>query len=143
MKPTVPMVATELANRLRTDIMAELTDFRANDAAMGAQLLDMIAERWDSEAANLVAENRAFRALVLRAAEELGDAQAAQSASGDDEDLRISSLERENDRLREALIRVHTLAEQTDGEAPRALTDAIWDALRQSVEARRVGSANF
>jgi hypothetical protein len=143
MKPTVPMVATELANRLRTDIMAELTGFRANDAAMGAQLLDMIAERWDSEAANLVAENRAFRALVLRAAEELGDAQAAQSASGDDEDLRISSLERENDRLREALIRVHTLAEQTDGEAPRALTDAIWDALRQSVEARRVGSANF
>jgi hypothetical protein len=143
MKPTVPMVATELANRLRTDIMAELTGFRANDAAMGAQLLDMIAERWDSEAADLVAENRAFRSLVSRAAEELGDAQAAESASGDDEDLRISSLERENDRLRAALIRVHTLAEQVDGDAPRALIDAIWDALRQSVAARRVGSANF
>ena len=143
MKPTVPMVATELAKRLRTDIMAELTGFRANDAAMGAQLLDMIAERWDSEAANLVAENRTFRDLLGRAAEALDDRGAAKAASGNDDDLRISRLEEENDRLRDALIRVHALAERAAGDEAKSLVDAIWDALRQTVEARRVGSANF
>ncbi len=143
MKPGVEQVAGELARRLREEILPELTGFRANVAAMGAELMTMIAEQWDSAAANLVSENREFRGIVQRGSELLGDEALAAAAAGTDEDLRISALTAENDRLRAALTGLHARVEDTEGEAARALDTAIWAALRRSVEVRRVGSANF
>lgn len=143
MKPDVPKVARELAERLRTDIAAELTGFRANDAAMGAQMLDMIAERWDGAAADLVEENRNFRALLKRGAEIFGDSEFADAANGQDVDLRISSLTATNEHLRAAIIRLHARVEASDSDGAKPLDDAIWAELKRTVEARRVGSANF
>jgi hypothetical protein len=143
MKPGVAMVAAELATRLRTDLMAELTGFRANVAAMGAELLDMIAEQWDGAAANLVSENQAIRALLRQGGKLFGDSGLIEGSGGDDADLRISSLQQENERLRHALIGLHERVEADASEAARRLEDSIWDLLRRSVEIRRVGSANF
>ena len=143
MKPGVEQVAGELARRLREEILPELTGFRANVAAMGAELMTMIAEQWDGAAANLVSENREFRGLVQRGGELLGDAALAAAVAGADEDLRISALTADNDRLRAALTGLHARVEDAEGEAARALDTAIWAALRRSVEMRRVGSANF
>ncbi|MFD2579181.1 hypothetical protein ACFSTD_12505 [Novosphingobium colocasiae] len=56
MKPDVSIAVAELANRLRTDLLAELTGFRASVAAMGAAMLDMVADEWDGAAARLVRE---------------------------------------------------------------------------------------
>lgn len=137
------MVAAELATRLRTDLMAELTGFRANVAAMGAELLDMIAEQWDSAAANLVAENKAIRALLRQGGELFGATGLMENAQGDDSDLRISSLQQENERLRHALIGLHERVEADESEAARQLEDSIWALLRRSVEMRHVVSANF
>ena len=143
MKPGVEQVAAELARRLREEIYPELTGFRANVAGMGAELMTMIAEQWDGAAANLVSENRELRDILRRGGEVLADESLAAAGAGADDDLRISALTAENDRLRAALTALHARVEETEGPAARALDAAIWAALRRSVDVRRVGSANF
>lgn len=139
MKPDVPLALGELANRLRTDLLAELTGFRANVAAMGAAMLDMVAQEWDGAAARLVRENGQFRGLIDRGAA----LHAGPAAGGDDVDLRISALTAENDRLRGLITDLMARLED-DADAPaQALLDDIWAALAGSVAGRRIASANF
>lgn len=132
MKPDVSIVMRELAHRMRTDLLAELTGFRANVAAMGAQMLDMVADEWDGAAARLVRENRAFRALLQ-----------PDGLDRPDEDLRITALVRENDRLRGGLIDLMAQLENDLAPAAAARLEAIWQALARSVHDRRIASANF
>jgi hypothetical protein len=143
MKPGVSIVAAELANRLRTDLMAELTGFRANVAGMGAELLDMIAEQWDNAAANLVSENEDIRTVLKQGGEWFEDPEIMARASNHDTDLRISSLQRENEQLRQALIDLHERVEADSAERAKQIEEAIWQILRRSVQLRQVGSANF
>ena len=139
MKPDVSLALGELAHRLRTDLLAELTGFRANVAAMGAAMLDMVAQEWDGAAARLVRENGAFRALLERGAQLYGNS----PPGGDDADLRISVLTAENDRMRGLITDLmERLEEDAAGPAQTLLTD-IWTALAQTVAERRIASANF
>lgn len=139
MKPDISLAVGELANRLRTDLLAELTGFRANVAAMGAAMLDMVAQEWDGAAARLVRENGAFRALLDRGAALYGTA----APGGDDADLRISALTAENDRLRGLITDLMArLEDDASGPAQALLTD-IWTALANTVADRRIASANF
>lgn len=140
MRPFVPAAAADLAARLRSDIVPEVTGFRAGNVGMTAAMLDMIAEEWDRAAARLVEENIALRALLSRGAELTG----ARPPSGEvGPDLRISALEAVNGTLREALIRLQASVEERTDAPARALDAAIWDELRRSVERRRISSANF
>lgn len=139
MKPDVSLALGELAHRLRTDLMAELTGFRANVAGIGAAMLDMVAQEWDGAAARLVRENGALRALVAHGAG-LYDGQAP---GGDDSDLRISALTAENDRLRGLITDLMARLEDDPAEAAQDLLAAIWAALAQTVAERRIASANF
>jgi hypothetical protein len=143
MKPTVPIVAAELASRFRNDILPELTGFRANIAGMAAAMLDMIGEEWDRAAARLVEENRAVQTLLRQGAEVLGEPAFAKAADGAEEDLRISALEATNAQLRTALIDLQEKVELAAGDGARQLEKAIWKELRRSVERRRIKSANF
>ena len=97
---------------------------RAADLGIAALLLMVAAETWDDRAHILVEENRAIRAL-------LGE-------TGEDADLRLSSLTVENNRLREGLV-----ALQADAEARGdiALQDRIWAELRTSTERRKIAAA--
>ncbi|MEO0031517.1 MAG: hypothetical protein RIS94_1275 [Pseudomonadota bacterium] len=135
MKPEVPMAVRELAHRLRTDLLAELTGFRANVAAMGAAMLDMVADEWDGAAARLVRENCAFRALLEQA--------DGPPPGGNDEDLRISALTRENDRLRGLITELMERLEADSSPQAAALLAAIWQELARTVTERRITSANF
>lgn len=139
MKPDVSLALAELAHRLRTDLLAELTGFRANVAAMGAAMLDMVAQEWDGAAARLVRENTAFRALLERGAGLYGSA----SPGGHDADLRISALTAENDRLRGLITDLMALLEEDAAGPAQALLADIWTALAQTVADRRIASANF
>lgn len=122
MNPPVPAVLAELANlALRYTMPDAPPAERAANLGLSAMLLNLAAEVWDGAAANLVAENRAVRAL-------LGEA-------GEDADLRLSALKAENDRLRAALIEAHAAAEQA-GDTARL--EAIWAELRGSTERRRL-----
>jgi hypothetical protein len=77
----------------------------------------------------LVAENRAFRALLQRGASHLsGDLDL-----GDEEDLRVSALQAINARLRQGLIDLHTAVEGIDPD----LEAAIWVELVASTGRRR------
>ncbi len=135
MKPSIPAAASDLAARLRSEIVPELTGFRANNVAMGSAMIDMIAEEFDRAAARLFEENAAVRALLQRG----GVAADAPAAP----DLRVSALTAENDRLRAALIDLQTALETRSDADARALDADIWAELARSVERRRVASANF
>ena len=135
MRPFVPVAAAALAERLRAEILPELTGFRAGNVAMTAAMFDMIGEEWDRAAARLFEENAAIRALLVR-----GGVRPPQDT---DDDLRISALDANNDALRQALITLHADIEQRDDADARALEATIWDELRRSVERRKISSANF
>ncbi len=143
MKPGVPLVATEIAHRLRTDILTQLSGFPANVAAMSAQMLDMIAQHWDDAAQNLVEENDAFRQALAEGAALYGSADWAALGSGSTADVRIPTLARANEELRAGLILLHARVENDASAAARPVEEAIWSALRRSVELRRMASANF
>jgi hypothetical protein len=94
---------------------------RASDLGLTALLLTIAAEVWDGAAHTLVAENRALRALL--------------GAAGADDDLRISALKAENDRLRGRLIEAQVAAEAAGDAARQA---AIWAELVASTERRKL-----
>lgn len=140
MKPSVSAVVANAVLHLRDDIAPQLTGFRAGNASMIAAMLDMVAEEWDRAAARLVAENADLRAVLARGAAYLA---GPAEEPGADTDLRISALERENERLRERLIKLQTAVETSDDLKAQAINHSIWDLLRRSVESRRIASANF
>ena len=125
MNPPVPAVLAELAGlMIRNAAPGVVPAERASDLGLTAALLGVAAEMWDRQAAILVDENRAARAL-------LGE-------TGEDADLRLSALQAENDRLRTALIAAHAAAEAAGDSAREA---AIWAELAASTERRRISTA--
>ena len=140
MKPDLPAVLTDLADKLRNNIVPELQGFRAGSVSMTAAMLDMVVDRWDAAAHHLVEENEAIVRLLARGAPLVGTPAAP---ACDRADLRISSLSRLNDNLREALTNLHELVEGRKDEASQDLNRDIWVELRRSVNRRTIRSANF
>lgn len=122
MTPEVPAVLMQLAAVVGRSAMPGVPEpERASDLGLTAMLLALAAEVWDGAAQNLVDENRALRALLAE--------------SGSDDDLRLTKLKAENDRLRAKLIEAHVAAEQA-GDPPRL--EAIWAELAASTERRKL-----
>jgi hypothetical protein len=125
MTPQVPSVLFELSGLLMKNAQPGVPEAeRASDLGIAALLLSVAGEVWDRQAAVLVEENRAIRALLGQA--------------GDDPDLRLSALQADNNRLRAALIEAHAAAE-TAGDAAREA--AIWAELVASTERRKLSTA--
>jgi len=125
MTPPIPAVLAELAALMIRNAAPGVPDGeRANALGLTASLLAIAAETWDAAAHNLVVENRGLRALI-------GD-------TGQDDNLRLSALQAENNRLREALIALHARAE-ADVDEP--LQARIWAELIAATERRRVTTA--
>lgn len=143
MKPPVAPVAAFLATRMSQEIAPKLEGFSAGNAGMIGAMLQMMSEEWDRAASRLVEENAAIRVLLRRAAAVLGDASLDAAAAEDDSDLRVSSLDAANDKLRRTLTDVHSRVEATAGTDARALETGIWEELRVSVARRRISLANF
>jgi len=121
MKPDVVAVLAETAALLVRNAAPDVPPAeRAGALGLSAALLGFAAQAWDAAAHNLVQENRAIRTL-------LGEV-------GSDEDLRLSALSAENDRLRAGLIALHIAVE---GKDP-AKEAAIWAELVASTERRMV-----
>lgn len=120
MNPAVPAVLMQLAAVVGRNAMPGVPEpERASDLGLTALLLGIAAEIWDGAAAKLVEENRALRGLLAE--------------MGADDDLRLSALQAENNRLRAKLIEAQTAAEQA-GDTARL--DAIWAELVRSTERR-------
>jgi hypothetical protein len=122
MNPPVPAVLAEMGQlALRYAMTESPAAERASNLTLSAMLLNLAAEVWDRQAADLVEENRAVRALL--------------GVVGDDPDLRLSALKAENDRLRTALIAAQAEAEAAGDQAK---LDAIWAELKASTERRKL-----
>lgn len=125
MNPSVPPVLAELAALMVRNAAPDVAPAeRASDLGLTSALLGLAAEVWDRQAAILVEENRALRALL--------------DETGEDANLRISALQAENNRLRAALIAAQAAAEAA-GDKVRE--DAIWAELVASTERRKLSTA--
>jgi hypothetical protein len=103
----------------------------------------MIGQEFDRAAARLVEENAAILAILARAQSSMDDAGLQDRISRElgeipGQDLHVSALQAENDRLRALLIDVHAAVEGTDGAEAEALDRLIWDELRESTRRRHL-----
>jgi hypothetical protein len=81
-----------------------------------------------------------FLAGAAGVVSDAGLAERARAAATDSTppDLRVSTLQGINDRLRAILVEVHAAIEDTPGEEARAMEERIWDELRDSTRRRHV-----
>jgi hypothetical protein len=148
MTPSTRAILTDLAQRMGGLFGPDLkTPFLAATAGMTAGVLMMIAEEGDRTAHRLAEENRAIRAIFRDTASLPAPAGLAERlrnlATGDEHDLRISSLQAANDALRDALIDLHAFVETRSDEASKAIEAAIWAELSASTRRRAFASSTF
>jgi hypothetical protein len=148
MKPDVDVTLQLIAASLMTEVAPKISDdYTARNSMLTVMLLQCAAEEWDRAAARRVEENRTLRRLFAESAPEIGDSDLRgrlEAASGEeDESVRISDLNRSNDRLRTLLIELHAHVEEVETEAARRIEAAIWKELRVSCERRALSVAPF
>jgi hypothetical protein len=148
MKPDVEVTLQLIAASLLLEIAPKISDdYTQRNSALTAMLLQIAAEEWDRAAARRVEENRAMRQIFADAAPEIDDPDLRprlQTASRqEDESLRISDLNRDNDALRALLIELHAHVEEIDSASARRIEAEIWRELRTSTERRAVSVAPF
>lgn len=144
MRPDVPRVLNGIAMSLATEIMAEVRTPNAQQSVgLASGLLTLAAQEFDRAAARLVEENSAILAIVARAQSAMEDSGLQGRISRElgeipGQDLHVSALQVENDRLRALLIDVHAAVERMAGAEARALDQLIWDELRESTRRRHL-----
>jgi hypothetical protein len=148
MKPDPKAALAYMTELLLLDVAPRAQPaYLAGTIGMVGTALAVLTEEWDRAASRLVEENRAIRGLFRQAEAVTLDAALAEDlralAGGEDDDLRVSALDRANDALRAALIRLHVAVEGGADPAARALNKAIWVELSASTERRRQASAPF
>lgn len=144
MRPDAGRVLNGVAVALLTRVAPEIrTPFGQQLAGLSAVLLRVVATEFDRIADRLSVENAAVAAILSDAAAVLPDAslnvrarEAANAATPPD--LRVSTLQAINDRLRAILVEVHAAIEETPGEEARAMEERIWEELRESTRRRHV-----
>jgi FKBP-type peptidyl-prolyl cis-trans isomerase (trigger factor) len=148
MKPDVDLTLQLIAASLMSEVAPKISDdYTQRNSMLTAMLLQIAAEEWDRAAARRVEENGALRRLFAEAAPEIEDRELRarlEAASGEEEEsVRISDLNRSNDRMRRLLIELHAHLEEIDTETARRIETAIWEELRVSTERRAVSVAPF
>lgn len=150
MTPTLTDVAERVATLVRDEAVPALgAHYAAGQLLRGALLLQAAAEAFDNGAAWRMAEIRALRALLGRAAGEVDDATLAatlrRAAAEPADDLRLSALDARLAALHAPLIALHawTEAQAERHPAAAALNAAVWQLLRDGTERRRLSIGHF
>jgi len=146
MRPDVPLVLNGIAGTLATQVLPEVrTPYGQQTVGLASQLCFMIAQEFDRAAARLVEEDAAILALFERSLPLLEEGplrERIQQALGTvpGEDLRVSALQAENDRLRGLLTSLHAAVEAIESPEGEKLNELIWDELRESTRRRHLVS---
>lgn len=148
MKPDVDRTLQLLSETLMFDLAPKLVDgYAQSTAQVAAMLLGAATEEWDRVAQRRADENAAIRALFRNALSLVTDPALSseleaelKSSTGS---IRISELDRENEGLRGALIRLHAHVEELEGKSARRLEGKIWAELLESTERRKISIAPF
>ena len=146
MKPEIPNVLEILAGTLLFDVMPNVSpSYRQSSVGVSAMLLGLVRAEWDRAASRRSEENAALRALFRESLSAVSDANLRsrldEAANSGDASLRISDLERDNEKLRALLIELHAHVELEPGAAARAVAAAIWRELSDSTERRKPAPA--
>jgi hypothetical protein len=132
-------VATNLLVNLTPEVR---TPFGQSVAGMAGMLAIVLAQEVDRLADRLHRETEVVAAILADALPLLDAALATRVQAAVDgrvaPDLRVSSLQVANDRVRAALIDVHAAVEAIDSPEARAMDTRIWDELRESTRRRHV-----
>jgi len=117
-------------------------EFMAGKIGVTGMISLLLAQEMEKGAAVRVAENRAIRGLLAEAAE--GGWAPAQTAAlntlarGEDGDLTLTALDRDNAALRTALIALQAAVEEAANAAGKAREKRIVRLLRENADARRL-----
>jgi hypothetical protein len=146
MRPDVPLVLNGIASTLVTNVLPQVrSPYGQQTVGLASQVCFMIAQEFDRAAARLVEEDAAILALFERSLPLLEEGplrervrQALETVPG--EDLHVSALQAENDRLRGLLITLHGTVEAIATPEAEKLNELIWDELRESTRRRHLVS---
>lgn len=138
---TIETALHGIARMLHERIGPALQDPYAGEAARLAELLLKLNANWVDDAAALrAAENAAIRDLLGEGATLVSNSNLAEqmsaSAQSADPGLRISELDKENNRLRSDLQDMHAHIDTLAGDAARLLGQRIWRSLAEFEAAR-------
>ena len=148
MRPEPTRFLGVAAGHLMTKTAAALeTGYEQSSVSVIGLMLTQLAEEFDRAAARRVEENRELRrifsaAVAVVTSDDLRE-KLAEAARGEDPDLAVSALERNNCELRALLIDLHAHVEELDSKTARSLEAEIWRELVASTERRRLGIGPF
>jgi len=143
MKPEVDFVLQSMMVKLLSEVAPAVGDayVRSNVEVM-AGLLAAAAEEYDRAAHVRAEENSAMRRIFRDAASSLPEpalrARLEAAATEGEPSLRVSDLNKANDRLRALLIELHSFVETREEEWAQRINRAIWVELRASAGRRAI-----
>ena len=141
MRPTLTEVLAFLAAEMPSYASQVTSPFLKKQLSATAMTLSMISQDIDRAVPRRLEEAEALRSLFRDALEVVADrelaAKLAIEAGRSSQDLRLSALDAEIDRLRDLLTRLHARVETLDSAAAAKINDAIWVELRLGTERRR------
>jgi hypothetical protein len=143
MRPDPGKVLEGTAMAMLADLTPQVrTPFGQNVAGMAGTLNIILAQEFDRLVDRLARENEAVAAILAAAASLVPREFATRLREAVDgcqpADLRVSTLQAVNDRLRSLLIEAHIAVESDTRPEAAALNTRIWTELKESTLRRQV-----
>lgn len=138
MKPDTALLLNSLAREVAEKLVPQLdSDYARADGGLIVELLLAAAGDIDTAASRYIEENSKLRSLFSEAGNVVGGQELDQelgqelktAAEGEEQDYKISSIQKKNDELSGLLIRLHARVEILKSGEARKIEDAIWNFL--------------
>lgn len=138
MKPDTALLLNSLAREVAVKMVPQLdSDYARADGGLVVELLLAAASDIDTAASRYIEENSKLRSLFSEAGNVVKDEELSQelgqelktAAEEEEQDYKISSLQKKNDELSGLLIRLHARVETLESGEARKIEDAIWNFL--------------
>jgi hypothetical protein len=140
-RPDLSRALQGVAITLISKVLPEMqTAFGQQEVGLAAQLVFWAAEEAERGADALVNETRATRELLrdgLPLAGAASEAVQTALATPPAANLRLSTLQAENDGVRRGLVALHAAVEGQDSEQAVAMNERIWAELAESTRRRQ------
>ncbi len=143
MKPEVNDILTGVLGTVLSDIGPHLPEgYPQGSMNLIALLMVFSAQEYDRAAEVRAHENAAMRALFADVASSVPDPdlryRLERAANESDDSLKVSALNASNSRLKELLIELHELVENSDAAWARSTDELIWAMLAEFTAARHL-----
>lgn len=141
MRPDLSRALQGVGITLISKVVPEVqTAFGQQEVGLAAQLVFWAAEEAERGADSLVNETRATREILRHGLPLAGAAREAVElalATPPATNLRLSSLQTENDGVRRGLVALHAVVESTPGAEAQAFNERIWAEIVESTRRRQ------